>query len=136
MLCGNDKKYSWGNHSEILGSYLQQSYQHYVLRALFDAEPHSDAYVGTWQRVFCPISRSKLTDSVVTENISLSCSARKTHVSGVLTGIYAWSEILWKYSIVFFFAFGGITGCVSASLVLCVCDAASHWSQRPFPESQ
>ena len=84
MLCGDDNKYSWGKHCEILGSYVQQSYQHYVLRSLLDEEPHSHADVGT-----CPISRSKLTDSVVTDNISLSFSARKTKVSGVLAGIYA-----------------------------------------------
>ena len=37
---------------------------------------------------------------------------------------------------VFFFAFGGITGCGSASPKLCVCDTASPWSQRPSPDSQ
>ena len=56
-------------------------------------------------------------------------------VSGVLAGLYAWSELIWKYS-TFFFAFGGITRCGSASLKLCVCDAALPWSQRPLPDSQ
>ena len=36
----------------------------------------------------------------------------------------------------FFFAFGGITCCGSASLKLRVCDAAYPWSQSPSPNSQ
>ena len=36
----------------------------------------------------------------------------------------------------FFFVFGGITGCGSASLKLCICKAASPWSQSSFPDSQ
>ena len=35
-----------------------------------------------------------------------------------------------------FFAFGGITCCGSASLKLCVCNAAYPWSQCPSPHSQ
>ena len=36
----------------------------------------------------------------------------------------------------FFFAFVWNTGCSSASLKLCVCDAASSWSQSPSPDSR
>ena len=36
----------------------------------------------------------------------------------------------------FFFSFNGITGCGSASLKLCVCNAASPWSQSTSPDSQ
>ena len=36
----------------------------------------------------------------------------------------------------FFFSFDGITGCGSASLKLCVCNAASPWSQSLSPDSQ
>ena len=61
---------------EILGSYLQQHHQHHVFRAHFEAEPHSQAEANKWQRIFCLISMSKLTDSVVTDNTSLPCSAR------------------------------------------------------------
>ena len=32
--------------------------------------------------------------------------------------------------------FSRIVGCGSASLKLCVCDAASPWSQSPSPDSQ
>ena len=39
----------------------------------------------------------KLNDSVVTDTVSLPCSARWTEVSGVQAGINAWSELLWKY---------------------------------------
>ena len=35
-----------------------------------------------------------------------------------------------------FFVFGGITGCGSPSLKLCVCDAAYPWSQSPSAHSQ
>ena len=34
------------------------------------------------------------------------------------------------------FAYVGITGCVSASLKLGTCNAASPWSQSPPPDSQ
>ena len=34
------------------------------------------------------------------------------------------------------FAFGGITGCGSASLKLCACDTAYPWSQCHSPDSQ
>ena len=46
-------------------------------------------------------------------------------------GLICFGNIQW-----FFFAFGGITGCGSASLKLCVCDAAYPWSQSPSPNSQ
>ena len=36
----------------------------------------------------------------------------------------------------FFIVFGGITSCGSASLKLCICKAASPWSQSSFPDSQ
>ena len=35
-----------------------------------------------------------------------------------------------------FLCFGGITSCGSASLKLCVCKAASPWSQSSFPDSE
>ena len=122
-------------HSEILGSYLQQPHQHQLSRAHFEAEPHSQAEANKWQPIFCLFSRTKLTDSLVTGNTSLPCSARWTEDSGVQAGINAWSELLWKYSMIFF-AFVGITCCGSASLKRCVCDAAYPWSQSPSPHSQ
>ena len=64
------------NHCEILGSYLQQLYQHHVSTAQFEAEPHSQEKANKWQRISFLISRSKLTNSVLTDNISLPCSAR------------------------------------------------------------
>ena len=57
-------------------------------------------------------------------------------VSCVLAGIYAWSELLWKYLIVFFYLNCVESLCGSAPVKLCVCDAASPWSQRPSPDSQ
>ena len=126
----------YGQQCEILGSYLQQRHQHHVFRAHFEAEPHSQAEANTYQGIFRSISMSKLTNSVVTYNTSLLCSARYTEGSGGQAGNYAWSELLWKYSMFFFFLFCGITGCGSASLKLCVCDAASPWSQSPSPDSQ
>ena len=41
-----------------------------------------------------------------------------------MSGLSCYGNIPW-----FFFAFGGITGCDSASLKLCVCDADYPWSQ-------
>ena len=49
--------------------------------------------------------------------------------------MYAWSQLLGKYFIILF-GFCGITGCGSASLKLCFCNAASPWSQSPSPNSQ
>ena len=63
-------------HCEILGSYLQQPHQHHICRAHFEAEPHSQAEANKWQRMFCLISRSKLTESVVTDKTLMPCSAR------------------------------------------------------------
>ena len=48
-----------------------------------------------------------------------------------MSGLSCFSNIPW-----FFFAFGGITGCGSASLKLCFCDAAHPWSQSPSQDSQ
>ena len=53
------------------GSYLQQLHQHHVFRARFEAEPPSQAEANTLQWIFSPVSRSKLTDSVVTDRTSL-----------------------------------------------------------------
>ena len=88
-----------------------------------------------YQDIFCPISRSKLTHSVVTDNTSLPSSIRLTEVTGGHAGTYAWSVRIWKFAM-FFVAFSGITGCGSASLKLCVCFAASPWSQSPSLDSQ
>ena len=63
-------------HCEIVDSCLQQSHQHHVFRAYIEAEPHSQAGATIQLQIFCLISRSKLTDSVVTYNISLQYSAR------------------------------------------------------------
>ena len=41
-------------------------------------------------------------DSVVTDNTALPFSARYTDVSGDQAGIYARSELLWKYSMILF----------------------------------
>ena len=122
-------------HCDILGSYLQQPPQHYVFRAHFEAELHSQAEANQWQQIFCLIYRFKLNDSLATGNTSLPCSARWAEVSGGQAGIYAWSELIWRYSMIYF-AFVGITCCGSASLKLCVCDAAYPWSQSPSPHSQ
>ena len=67
---------AWLRHCEILGSYLQQPNQHYCSRAYYKAEPHSQAEANRKQRIFSLISRSKLTNSVVTDNTSLACSIR------------------------------------------------------------
>ena len=80
------------------------------------------------QQIFCLISRSKLTDSLVTGNTLLPCSPRKTEISDGQAGINAWSELNWKYSM--------ITCCGSVSPKLCVCDAAYPWSQTPSPHSK
>ena len=48
-----------------------------------------------------------------------------------MPGLSCFGNIPW-----FFLAFGGITCCGSASLKLCVCDAAYPWSQSPSPHSQ
>ena len=42
-----------------------------------------------------------------------------------LVDIHSFSSLFWV-----------ITGCGSASLKLCVCNAASPWSQSPSPDSQ
>ena len=81
-------------HCEILGSYLQQPHQHHVFRGHFEAEPHSQAEANKWQTIFCLTSQSKLTDSLVTDNTSMPCSARWTEVSGGQAGIYFWFELL------------------------------------------
>ena len=62
-------------HCDILGFYLQQPHKHHVSRPHFDAEPHSQAEANTYQGIFCPISRSKLTDSVRSDNPSVTYSA-------------------------------------------------------------
>ena len=59
-------------HCEIFGSNLQQPHQHHVFRAYFEAEANK------WQRIFCLIYWSKLTDSVVKDDTSMPCSARQT----------------------------------------------------------
>ena len=48
-----------------------------------------------------------------------------------MPGVSSWGDIPW-----FFFSFGEITGCGSASLKLCVCSATSPWSQGISPDSQ
>ena len=63
-------------HCEILCSYLQQPNQHRVYKTHFHAEPHSQAEENTLEGIFCSISRSKLTDSVLSDNSSLPYSAR------------------------------------------------------------
>ena len=45
------------------------------------------------------------------------------------------SQALGGYFIVFLL-FCWTTGCRSASLMLYICNAASPWSQTPFPDSQ
>ena len=48
-----------------------------------------------------------------------------------MPGLSCFGDIPW-----FFFSFSGITGCGSASLKLCTCNAASPWSQSPCSNSQ
>ena len=74
-------------HCEILGSYLQQPHQLHASRAHFKAEPHSQTEANRQKGIFCPISRSKLTNSVERENTSLPCSIRQIDVIGGLAGI-------------------------------------------------
>ena len=47
----------------------------------------------------------------------------------------SWSQDLWGFTIPFCL-FCGITDCGSASLKLCVCNAASPWRQSSSPDSQ
>ena len=54
-------------HCAILDSYLQQPHQHHVFRALFYADPHSQAKATTEERLSFPISRDRLTASGVTD---------------------------------------------------------------------
>ena len=122
-------------HCEILDSYLQQPLQHHVFKAYFEAEPHSQAEANKWQQIFCLISRSKLPDSLETGSTLLPCSPMWIGVSVGQAGINAWSELLRKFSMICF-EFVGIPCCCSASLELCVCDAAYHWSQGPSAHSQ
>ena len=91
--------------------------------------------VNKEERLLCRISRYMLTVTWVTDITSLTCRARKTRVSGGQADIYAWSQLLGGYSIIFLI-FCWITGCGSASLKLCVSNAASPWSPCPFPDSQ
>ena len=64
------------------------------------------------------------------DKTALPRSARQTEFSGGQTVKYAYSQLLGKNSVIF----GGITACGSASLKLCVCNAAFPWSQSPYPE--
>ena len=63
-------------HCEVLGSSLQQLHQHQVFRAHFEAEPYIQAEANNEQRIFRLVSRSKIIDKVITDKISLPCSAR------------------------------------------------------------
>ena len=87
---------------------------------LFKADQQNQTEANTGEMLLCWISRYKLTASLV---------------SGGQADIYAWSHLLWGYSMIFS-SFCGITGCGSASLKLCICNVASPWSQSPFPDSQ
>ena len=84
------------------------------------------------QRLFCPISRSKFTDSEVTDNTSLPCSARWKEVSGDNSVIYAWPGLLWKCFM--------IVSCMwwVHWVWLCVTEAACLWCccQSSSPDSQ
>ena len=104
-------------------------------QSLFKADPHSQTEANKEERLFCSITRYKLKASGVTYITSLPCRTRSTRVSGGHGDIYAWLQLLGGYSITFV-SFCGITGCGSASLKLCVCNAASHWSQNPSTDSQ
>ena len=75
-----------------------------------------------------------MTASVVTDNTALPCGARKIGVSGGQADTHACSALLGDIPC-FCFAFGDITWCGSASLKLCVCNAASPWSQSTSPDS-
>ena len=114
---------------------MQQHHQHHVYRAPFEADPHSQTENNKEERLSFKISRCKFTASEVTDNTALSCSARQTSVRSGQGDIYAWSQLLEEYSLKFF-AFAEITGCGSASLKLCICYAASTWSQNPSPDLQ
>ena len=48
-----------------------------------------------------------------------------------MPGVSSLGDIPW-----FFFSFGGITGCGSASLKMCICGAASSWSQGTSQDKQ
>ena len=114
-------------HCEIFGSYLQQPHQHHVSKAHFYAEPHSQAEANAQQGMIYHISKSKLTDSLLSDNPSMTSSSLQTDVGGdrlvLFSGLICFGNIPW-----FFFAFGEITVCGSASLKLYVCDAAYPWS--------
>ena len=76
---------------DYLTTWLLQSW---VQQSLFETEPHSQPEANKWIRIFSFLSRSNLTDSVVTDNTSLQRSARYREVSGWQSGIYAWFELL------------------------------------------
>ena len=60
---------------EILGFYLQQHRQDHVVKAQIKEDPQRHAQANKEQILSCQISRSKLTDSGVTDNTALPCSS-------------------------------------------------------------
>ena len=80
-------------------------------------------------------SGSQLTVYGLTDITALLCHAMYTRVIGGHTVIYGPVWLLARQSMIFL-SFCGITGCGSASLKLCISNAASPWSQSPSLDSQ
>ena len=94
--------------------------KHNVFTAHFEEEPHIQEEANKLQRIFCLSFSFKLTDSVVTDKPSQPCSAKQTEVSGGQAGINAWSELIWKYFMIFL--------CTLWDHLMCVCVADYPWS--------
>ena len=119
-------------HSEILGFNMPQRHQYHISRAHFEAEPHNQPEANKWLIIFCLLSRSNLNDFVVTDNTSFPRSGRYTEVGGWHFVIYAWFELLWKYSKIFF-------PLINHLVWLCVSKAVCLWcclplEPKPFPK--
>ena len=83
----------------------------------------------------CQITRYNLTAPGAICILALSCNDRQPGVSGGQADIYSWSE-LHGMNFIFFHCFWRDNQLWLCVAKLCVCKAASPWSQSSLPDSQ